>query len=76
MTFYQLRKDILYQQDAGDYTSYGIDVFNSQSNVLIRSIPDISLEKGLLKNLISLCNDLQLDIIHLDDVVDDFLSWL
>lgn len=74
MTFYQLRKDILYQQDTGDYTSYGIDVFNSQSNVLIRSIPDISLEKELLKNLISLCNDLQLDIIHLDDVVDDFLS--
>ncbi len=74
MTFYQLRKDILYQQDAGDYTSYGIDAFNSQSNVLIRSIPDISLEKELLKNLISLCNDLQLDIIHLDDVVDDFLS--
>lgn len=74
MVTYKLRKDNLFQKDIGNYSSYGIDAVDEMSGLSIRSISDISTEKESLKNLIFLCNKLHLDIIHLDDVVEDFLS--
>ena len=74
MPTYKLRKDNLFHQDIGNYSSYGIDVVDEMSGLSIRSILDISTEKKPLEILISLCNKLHLDVIHLDDVVDDFLS--
>ena len=73
MVFYKLRKDKLFLKDVGFYSAYGIDAFEVVSSTPTRSIPDISLEKEPLEKLIHLCNCLDLDIIHLDDVVEDFL---
>ena len=73
MLTYKLRKDNLFHQDIGNYTSYGIDVVDEMSGLSIYFILDISTEKKPLENLISLCNKLRLDIIHLNDVVEDFL---
>ena len=74
MLTYKLRKDNLFHQDIGNYSSYGIDAVDKKSGISICSILDISLEKEPLEKLIFLCNKLHLDIIHLDDVVEDFLS--
>ena len=74
MLTYKLRKDNLFHQDIGNYSSYGIDAVDKKSGIPIRSILDVSLEKEPLENLIFLCNKLHLNIIHLDDVVEDFLS--
>ena len=74
MLTYKLRKDNLFHQDIGNYSSYGIDAVDKKSGIPIRSILDVSLEKEPLEKLIFLCNKLRLNIIHLDDVVEDFLS--
>ena len=74
MNCYRLRSDKLFNEDTGNYTTYGIDVFDSQSDMLLRSVSDISLEKSAVQLLVSQCNKLCLDIIHLDDVIEDFLG--
>lgn len=74
MNCYRLRSDKLFLQDAGEYITYGIDVFDSQSDMLLRSVSDISTEKSSVQLLVSQCNKLCLDIIHLDDVIEDFLG--
>ena len=73
MILYRLRKDNFFHEDIGSYSSYGIDAVCEASGVPIRSILDVSVEKQPLEDLISFCNSLQLDLIHLDDVVEDFL---
>lgn len=72
MTLYRLRKDNLFHNDIGSYISYGIDIFDGSADKPIRSIPDISCKREPLEALIFLCNNLQLDVIHIDDVIEDF----
>ena len=73
MILYRLRKDNFFHPDIGCYSSYGIDAVCETSDIPVRSILDISPEKEPLENLVFLCNRLQLDLIHLDDVVEDLL---
>ena len=74
MTCYKLRRDKLFCEDAGNYISYGMDIYNSKTEKLIRSIKDICLKKEHLETLICKCNKLQPDIIHIDDIIEDFLT--
>ena len=74
MPLYRLRKDKLFLSDYGVFSSYGIDILDSMTNDLLRSVPDISLEREPVESLVWLCNHLHLDMIHLDDVITDFLS--
>ena len=73
MTCYKLRKDRLFCEDAGNYTAYGMDIYNDKTEKLILSIKDICLNKEHLEILISNCNKLQPDIIHIGDIIEDFL---
>ncbi len=73
MTCYKLRRDKLFCEDAGNYISYGMDIYNTQTQKLIRSIKDICLKKEPLERLITKCNKLQPDIIHIGDIIEDFL---
>ena len=73
MTFYELR-ETLHNKNGTTYTTYGIDAFDSKSNTLLESFPDLSFEKSEVTALITVCNKLQLDIVHLHDVVEDFIS--
>ena len=41
---------------------------------ILESISDISSNIEPVKHLVELCNNLQLDTIHLQDVVTDFLA--
>jgi hypothetical protein len=41
---------------------------------ILESISDISSEINPVKRLVELCNNQQLDPIHLQDVVNDFLA--
>ena len=54
------------------YTSYGIGCENAGN--LLFQINDLSINKDRVSKLVYLCNDLQLDPIHIDDVVEDFLE--
>ena len=71
MIQYKIRNDRLFHQDIGTYQSYGIDVF--EDNVLINSILDVTHEQQKMESLIALMNELNLDLIHLNDVIEDFL---
>ncbi len=74
MTCYKLRKDKLFCVDAGNYISYGMDIYNTKTEKLIRSIKDICLKKENLEALIVKCNKLQPALIHIDDIIEDFLT--
>lgn len=59
-------------------TSYGIAAYadaEADSTVNVVSVVhDVTAEKQALSKLVSLCNRLELPLIHLDDVVMDFLA--
>lgn len=58
-------------------TSYGIAAFvdaeTSGTATIIYSIHDITSNKKRLLQLVDDCNRLELSIVHLSDVVEDFL---
>ena len=59
-------------------TAYGIAVFahtdHTESNAIIATVNDLSSDKESVEKLISACNEGQLSLIHLYDVVDDYLA--
>lgn len=73
MTCYKLRTDKLYCEDAGNYIAYGINIYNEETKNIILSIKNISLKKEPLELLIKKCNKLQPDIMHIADIIEDFL---
>lgn len=60
------------------YISYGINVCEKAENdskpTLVASVHDITTDKLKLSKLISSCNKLKLSVIHLNDIIEDFLS--
>ena len=56
--------------------AYGIAAVQEYDDVttILESISDISADIDSIKSLVQLCNNLQLDRIHLQDVVNDFLA--
>lgn len=57
---------------------YGIAVEEEQDgvSVILQSVSDIAVCSDRLEQLVDLCNELELDPIHLNDVVDDYLASL
>lgn len=60
------------------YTSYGIIVYDNaacdNSNTGIASIQDITSDKNKLLNLLTKLNTMHLSIIHLNDIIEDYLE--
>lgn len=54
--------------------TYGIDVY--RRGYKLYEVKDITVDREKLKNLIRLCNQEQLSLLHLRDVVEDFLTCL
>lgn len=72
---YEIFCEILLSEDYGYYKTYGISCRMSNNPThTITKISDISIEKEIVLNLVDLCNEEQLDPIHLSDVVYDALS--
>ena len=53
------------------YTGYGIVA--EDNGTLIEIMEDVSLNKEEIEELVRRCNEGSLELIHLKDVVDDFL---
>ncbi len=74
---YEIVKEI-YCLGQSSRTSYGIVAYANGENdgtaAIIASVHDITTDRNSLKELVSLCNRVQLSTIHLDDVVEDFFS--
>ncbi len=54
--------------------SYGIAAYAGTETVMVSSIHDITSDKQKLADLIGKCNRLELSLIHLADVIEDFLA--
>ena len=58
-------------------TSYGIvayaDADNNDTVTIIASIHDITSDKSKLIKLIELCNSENLSLIHLEDIIEDYI---
>ena len=52
----------------------GIDVY--RRGYKLYEVKDITVDREKLENLIRLCNQEQLSLLHLRDVVEDFLTCL
>lgn len=57
-----------------EHKGYGISVNGSNTNAPLL-FHDISTNQDDVVKLISLCNELQLDPIHIRDVIEDFLTY-
>ncbi len=57
--------------------SYGVAAYaltnEGSADVIVASVHDISEDKQAVADLVSLCNNLELSVIHLQDAVEDFL---
>ena len=69
---FKIAKQRLKSNELGTYVTYGIRIY--QNGILIRQIPDVSPQKKHVMTLIRRCNQEQPDLIHVNDVVADFLQ--
>lgn len=57
--------------------SYGIVAYSNAdrdgSKTIVASVRDVTSDKASLSRLVNDCNNLKLSIVHLNDVVEDFL---
>lgn len=64
----------MYRIIASRYTLEGVSYLGYGIKGMKREIEDITTDYARLAVLVKLCNELVLDPIHLEDVVEDFLS--
>ena len=69
---YCLRMDVILREDGVLYIAYGLDAVDADGRIL-RSVPDVLLDRQRVMDLIDRCNALELSLIHLDDVIEDLL---
>jgi len=71
---------IAIQQEYGEgglkKTDYGIAAVTEADGciVVLQSITAVTPDKLRIQKLVKLCNELELSMIHLEEVVDDFLT--
>ena len=70
---YSVFEERLFQPDIGEYTAYGIKITSDNPLFVSKTITDISVSKPEISSLVKRCNKCQLQPIHFEDVVDDFL---
>ena len=69
---YRLRTDVVSDEELFGHTVYGLEAVTSSGSVIV-SVPDVSSDFSAVNSLVSLCNSLLLDTVHLFDVIDDYL---
>lgn len=69
---YNLRTDIFYDEQETEFTVLGITA-NDSSGITLDLIPNIFFDKVKCEKFIFLCNSKELDLIHLNDIIDDQL---
>jgi len=64
--------------DKSSRTAYGIAAYaesdSDGSATIITSVHDICSDKGMIGALVQKCNYLKLSTIHLQEIIEDFLS--
>ncbi len=71
MFTYQTQEEKIYHPLTGSYTAYGISVIYKSK--LVEYVSNVFLEKEEAEAFVGLCNELELDVIHLHDVIEDMI---
>ena len=69
---YVIRQDVVADEEGTEYTVWGVDLF--ENGALLESVPDVFFEREKAEYYIGLFNELELDPIHLYDVIEDILG--
>jgi len=72
---YCIIKGLYNNEENHKYISYGIVLFEIKNGKFVanRLLHDIFLDRQKAKDFIKLCNDNELSLIHLNDVLEDNL---
>ena len=73
---YEVNKEKNSHIDIGTYNSYGINVYVhvNDRNMFLMNVPDLFLDEQKALEFADLCNEQQLELVHLSDVIEDILS--
>lgn len=76
MIVYQTLQETLWNPETGNYTAYAICAYERQNgnDVLLSYTSDVFLNKEEAETFVTLCNRLQLSLIHLPDAIEDALA--
>lgn len=73
MVLYKIIEEELSNPEIGSYTAFGLCAYNSSSNTTICKISDIFTEKDKAEKLVDACNNMQISIVHLPNIIEDIL---
>lgn len=71
---YRICTDRRTDEDGTIILVYGIEVYESNSTTPLLVMNDLFTQRSQAEELAELCNRLELDPIHLSDVVEDWLT--
>lgn len=71
MIEYKYQKEVFSNEELGEYVGYSVIILSDGK--CIEYIPDVFLEEGEARKYILLFNELELDPVHIYDVLDDIL---
>lgn len=74
MITYKVQEEHLFKPETGSYTSYGILAYEDSSDKVVCRISDIFLDRKLAEKYTQLFNTMNLEIVHLQNVIDDLLQ--
>ena len=70
---YQVNETTVTNEDGIKRTVYGIDAVDKYGNIL-SSYTDIFFDKTKAEKFVALCNNCELELIHLPDVIEDIIT--
>ena len=70
---YRLNETTVTDEEGKKHIVYGIDAIDKFGNVLA-SYTDIFFDRTKAENFVALCNECELELIHLPDVVEDAIT--
>ena len=62
-----------YSGDTERHIGYGIAVVDNES-AIVSAATDLSCNENEVAELVNKCNELELSLVHFQDVVEDFLT--
>ena len=76
MVIYQTVEETLWNPHVGTYKAFGICAYqmDKEEKQVMAHIPDVFFDQEAAQRLVDICNRLELDVVHLHDVVEDALQ--
>ena len=62
-----------YSDDNGSHVGFGIIAVDRELNTISAAL-DLSCDESKVADLVCKCNELELSLVHFQDVVEDFLN--